>query len=330
MTSGELTQLRRVYGEVCKGFSTIRWKDTDVFVKHLTCFDQTELDCFYERVLAGLIKRGMMTEADKFKLLEKQGLWTKGDEHEMANHKVYTDNLEKTKSLLPIKSQRDEIDVQLKEAQIKMFEMINRRSRHLGRTAERTAEMKAQYEYLRLAFFSDQAFTQPVFTAKDMDELTEEDSEALLNLYISIIQQFSLPQLRKIAVQLFFTNYYYLCGEDPTLFFQKPVVSLTTQQVNLLSFGHYFRSILSNHEVPKDISQDPDKIEEFVSQSTAAKKMMADTPAQGHRVGYIGAREEDFKAMGVQDGTNEMRKVASKQYQTGRDAAKDMGVNWTN
>ncbi len=163
-----------------------------------------------------------------------------------------------------------------------------------------------------------------------MRRLSEVDSDTILGTYIDIVQRFSLTNLRKIAVQPFFTNYYYLCGEDPTLFFGTPIVKMTIQQVNLLSYGHYFKSIFTNHNIPATFAQDPDKVEEYVTRSSAAKKMMADTPQSGGRVGIVGATAEDFQAMGVQDGTSQMREVASKQYQTGRDAAKDLGVNWTN
>lgn len=329
MTTAELTHLRRVYGEVCKGFSTCLWEEKQVFVRHLDSFSQTDVDSHYEAVLRDVSSKGIMTEVDRLKYLDGKGLWTTGHESEIANHRVYTANLEKTRSLLVSKIQREPIEAQLREAQIKMNEMASKRVKLIGLTAEKVAEQKTQHEYLRLSFFKDAQFEKPLFSVKDMRQLGESDSDEILSLYIDIIQRFSLDNLRRIAVQPFFTNYYYLCGDDPSLFFGLPIVKMTIQQVNLLSYGHYFKSIFQHHEIPKEFAQDPDKVEEFVTKSSAAKKMMAEVPQTGHRVGLVGWQQEDFQAAGVQDGTQTMRDAAAKQYQTGRDAAKDLGVNWT-
>lgn len=328
MTSAEITHLRVIYGELCRGYSKLQWDGKPVFVKHFNSFDQTEIDMFYDKVLAETVARGIQSEAKKLEWLNQKGWWTKANQDEVDRDRGYVTNLQKTKSQLAVKVQRDAIDAQLQEAATKLNKMLKQRSDALGRTAEWVADQKIQYEYIRQAFFSDVGLTQPLFTQEDTSQFSEDEAEVLVSLYIEIVQRFSQDNLRHIAVQPFFTNSFYLCDKDVSTFFGKPIVNLTIQQVNLLSHGMYFKSIFTDHAIPPPIAQDPDKIEDFINRSKAGKALIANTPAQGHRVGIIGAQAEDFEAMGIQDGTKTMREAAAKEYQTGRDAAKDLGVNW--
>ena len=323
------TQLRLTYGEICRGYSKVAYEDRILYIKHFNSFDQTDVDTHYDAVLSETVKRGIQTEAAKLDWLNKKGWWTTEDQAAVDRDKSYIENLERTKSQLPIKSQRDVIDGQLREAQTKRNQMLEKRYRALGKTAESVADQKVQYEYVRLAFFEDATLTKPLFTRAETLQFSEQEADDLISLYVGVIQRFSQENLRRIALQPFFTNYFYICSEDIAAFYGKPIVDLTIQQVNLLSHGIYFKSIFANHNVPPAIAQDPDKVEDFINRAKAGKALVAQAPAQGHRVGYVGAAKEDFEAMGVQDGTAGMRDAAAKGYTNARDAAKDMGVNWT-
>ena len=325
MTTVELTKLRRAYAEVCRGYSEAKWRDETVYIKHLTIFDQTEIDVLQDQAFDEAVNKGVATEKDRLKWLEDKGMWKRVDENKLNGQRSYIEGLEKSKSKAALKIQVEALDKQLAEGRLKLAEDVEKRRRLIGLTAELVAEQKVQYEYIRLSFFKDRAFTQPLFTRADMRELYDDDSDYLLVTYIESMARFGGKPLRSIAVQPFFTNQFYLC-EQVRDFFGQPVVDLTLHQTNLLSFGLYYRNVFKHHQIPKDMMEDPDKIDEYITRSVNAKKLMnAGVPAEGGRVGVVGARPEDFAAAGFEDGTQSMREMAKKGYTDARDVAKDHG-----
>lgn len=331
MESSPSASLRAIYAEICRGYSEANWNNSVIFIKHLSVFEQTDIDNCYERELKRAIERGIPTESDKLKFLEKRKIWTKKDEAELFREKDYLENLRKTRAKAALKLQANQIDSQIKESQQKINKIVSKRNHLIDITAEKVAELKSQFEYIRLSFFTDRQLTIPLFNHNDINKLDDDDSNKLLELYIDCIERFKHDIVRKIAIKDFFTGSFYLCGDNIPAFFQKPMVSLTNYQVNLLNYGQYFKSIITQNDIPVEMLDDPEKLEDFVNRSKNVKNIVdKSSVSKGGRVGIVGATAEDFAALGVKDGTDEMRDVAQKQYKTGRDAAKDLGFTYTN
>lgn len=326
MTPGEITNLRRIYGEICRGYSEITWNDRPVYVAHLTTFDQTEIDFIQEEAMEIAVRRGIKSEKERLKWLEDKQIWTRKQESELNGHRGYMENLRKTRAKLAMKIQIQQVDKQLQEGQIELEKMWNRRYGAIGLTAENVAEQRVQLEYVRSSFCVDRALTEPLFTEHEMRELDDEVSDALLATYVGLTSRFSTRAIQHISIQPFFINQFYLCGEHLRDFFGLPIVDLTIYQANLLSYGQYYRNIFTNHDVPKDIAVDPDKIEDYITRSKNMKDLTARADKnQGGFVGYVGATADDFALMGATDGTSKMSQAADKQYRDGKDAARDMG-----
>jgi hypothetical protein len=51
--------------------------------------------------------------------------------------------------------------------------------------------------------------------------------------------------IKMIATMPSFLNSFFLCDDDPSIFYGKPVIDLTIYQTDLFSKGKYFKSILS-------------------------------------------------------------------------------------
>lgn len=320
------TSLRRIYAEVCRGYSRLDRAAQPVYVKHLTVFDQTEIDSLREVSFDRAAKRGVKTEADKLKWLADKGLWVKKDDVELAAQQSYVDNLEKTRSKLAYKSQIEQMDKQLSEARGKLAEGSNKRARFIGLTAEQVADQRVQYEYIRLSFYHDSELRHPIYSSDDIGNLTDEETDNLLFDYINVSTRFSPDNLRRIVIAPFFTNQFYLCGDDIPSFFGRPMVSLSIYQTNLLSYGQYFKSIMTSNDIPKELTNNPDKIEEYVMRSRNLKTMVGKTAANADRVALIGATSEDFKAMGVEDGSAKVREDIGRQVRSGIQAAKTREV----
>jgi hypothetical protein len=313
--------LRRIYRDVCRGYTETQYTGAPVYIKHLTIFDQTDIDLLREKAFDSVRARGVKTEADKLKWLADKGLWTRKDEGDLAAQSAYVDNLEKTKNKLAIKSQINQVNSQLTEAQKKLTILINKRAHFLGLTAEHVAEQKVQYEHIRLAFHADTNLTIPRFVSADIGALSDDDADRLLYDYISCIKQFSPDNLRRIAIAPWFTNQFGLCGDRLETFFGRPIVALTVYQANLLHYGQYFQSIMTQNDLPKDIINDPDKIEDYILRSRNLKNMVSKA-GKGDRVGIVGGTSDDFKAMGVEDGSDKVRADINRGVKSGLEALK--------
>jgi len=89
--------LRKSFADITRGWSEIKWGKTPVFVKHLTQFDQIEVDDYYDAQLAKARKNGIPSEVEKAKWLEKKGMWTKKDDLDLVMQRDFVKNLELTK-----------------------------------------------------------------------------------------------------------------------------------------------------------------------------------------------------------------------------------------
>lgn len=322
------TQLRRLYADICRGYSLGSHKGVFVYIKHFTVFDYTEIDAAREEAFESVVKRGIKTEAQQLKWLETNGLWSKKDDQDLAVQNDYLDSLRKTKSKMPYKAQIDQINKQIVSAEIEVGKLTNKRAKLLGKTAEQVADQKVQYEYMRLAFFVDAEMRTALLTREDVAQLSNRDADNLLFSYIDSVNQFSPDSLRRISIAPFFTNSFYLCGDDVTRFYRRPIVDLTIYQTNLLSYGSYFKSLMTQTEIPKEMANNPDKVEEFVARSRNMKSLV-NKAGDGDRVALIGASGDDFKALGVEDGSAVVRADINKGIKSGLEAAKTREVKFT-
>ncbi len=322
------TQIRTIYADICRGYSVGQFNGQPVYIKHFTVFDYTEIDSERDRAFDEVVQRGIKTEAAQLKWLEEKELWIKKDDQDLAIQESYLEGLRKTRSKMPYKSQIEQMNKQIGEAEVKHRELTNKRARLLGKTAEQVADQKVQYEYMRLAFFDDVALKTPTLTRETVAQLSGQEADELLLSYVDSINLFSPDNLRRIAVAPFFTNSFYLCGENVTLFYGKPVVDLTIYQTNLMSYGGYFKSLMTQTEIPKEMANNPDKIEEFIARSRNMKSLV-DKAGEGDRVALIGASSEDFKALGVEDGSATVRADIKREVKSGIEAAKTREVKYT-
>jgi len=324
----DVTQLRRVYAEICRGYSEATYFDNEVYVAHFTTFDYTEIEAWQEEAQDRAVQRGIKTEAERLKWLNDKGIWTAKDETALSNHRMYVENLRKTRAKCAFKAQIDAIEAQLKEGETDLDKILDKRRRMIGITAEIAAEQQVQFQYVRYAFYRDRDLEYPLFSDIEMNKLDDEESDTLLSIYVGVVSRFSLDTIKRIAVQPFFANQFYLCADDIRAFFGLPIVDLTIYQANLLTWGQYYRNIFMHEKVPTEIATDPTKIDEFITRSANVKQVMAKTKQNETFVGVVGASSEDFKAMGAEDGTAHMNQMAAKQFRDGKDAAKEMGFVW--
>ena len=106
--------------------------------------------------------------------------------------------------------------------------------------------------------------------------------------------------IKRIALSGFFLNNFYLCKDNPKIYFGKPVVELTYNQSELFSYGRYFKHILSDmkNKPSPEIMDDPDKLIEMynIGQNSSKMKQSAEDSDAST---VVGATKEDLERMGM-------------------------------
>ena len=301
--------LRKAFADICRGYSVASWNGP-VFVKHLSHFEQVDLDSCYDSYFDAAQKKKLPKKEEKMAWLDKKGLWTRKNEGELGTQKAYIENLEKTLKLLFLKSQIDAHKETLEKERAKYAQMVLEKDALLGLTCEKYAEQKMLNHYIYVSFHKDAELKNKLFNEETFSDLDEEEVEELFKIYINISSMFSEKNLKKLAVSSFFTAYFYTC-EDIQAFFGKPICLFSYNQLNLLYYAQYYKQISQNLKIPDNIREDPEKIEEFANASSKAKQM-AEKAAKNGSMGIVGATKADMDYLGMEGYDPMMKKAISK------------------
>lgn len=294
-----MANLKKLFIDICRGYSKYKLEDSFVFVKHIGHFDQIDIDDQYDVFIDEAKKRGLFTLDEQLVYLEKELLWTKKNQGEVDEIKSYLDNLKLTKNQLALKRQIDQINVQIKEAEEKYYNLLNNKSKLIGMTCENYANKKIELFYIKKLFYSNWESQVKLLTDDNINDIDSDYIDKLLLLYSNFINDFSFDNIKKISVSSSFTSLFYL-SDNLDSFFGGPLCQLTYYQSNLLSYGNYYKNMLKNNDVPNDLLENPDKLEEYVRKTRNMKEMIEKSGAK--RIGIVGASNEEIKELG---GSNE-------------------------
>lgn len=295
-------ELKVAFQDIINGFSVLKnSKYGKIFIKHTDSKDSANISSSYKEFYDRAIANDIPSEETKKEFLKREKLWSDKQDREIFQLESFVRNLYKTKSLL---SRTDDINVvkkQIMEEEQSLLKLKIERETLMGFTAEKFANKKINDFHIIHSLFRDNEFKTPIYNNEDFEYLDDIDINDLLVLYSGVLELFNNHKLKKIAISPFFTNFFYLCNDNPQIFYGVPVVKMTFFQMELFGYGRYFKNITSSftHEPPDDIAQDPDKLIEWYEQNKNAQKndQNIDTNKDGAS-GKVGMTKEDFKRLG--------------------------------
>lgn len=296
------TQYRKVFRDIVKGWSEVKYKKKTLFIKHLNATDQVDIDEIRARYLKNAIKRGIPQKEELIADLKKEGVWTDEDDRKIIRHENYIEQLVKGKSQLVLKSQLDQQNKNISEARKELESMLNKKQEILGINAEDYADKRSNDYYIIKSFFNDAELKDPLFPDENAySELYAEDVTGLVKLYNNTFECFEEENIQHMILQDFYYIYFPF-SEDTVGFFGRPVVELTYNQLKLIVYTKIFKNIFENNmHIPEKIKKDPKALLDYGSISSEAKQKMqeqfgGDTDAST----LFNATEEDFEYAGLQ------------------------------
>jgi hypothetical protein len=292
--------LRKTLTDICLGYSKGAFKGRSFFIKHTTNSDQLYFDEFYENALEEAISDGLLTDEQALQDVMQQGLWTKKEDLAIEKSKSYIESLRKTKDATQILSVKDKLNDTIRQEEVKIITLEQKKQKHIGMTAEKYANQLLNDEFVFKNSYLDAALTIPFFSRDHFDYLQESDLDEFITSYNNSLMVCGENNIKLLCIQDSFYNIYSIC-EGPVDYFGKPIKDFTFYQIKLASWGKYFVSLFANHDlskIPAKYKEDPDKLLDFVKASEQSKKQME--KMSKHDMVFAGANNsDDMEAMGL-------------------------------
>ena len=290
-----------IFSQIINGFSAFNHSFfNQVYLKHLTYLDLSNLDVKYSSFLAEAKKSGLSTYQQREKEILIEGFWTPANDSELAQNEKMIQDMKINVSKDYIHSRRQRMKKEIEESEKRIDALKIKKNYYIGRTAEQWANKKFMYHKIIKSFFKDEKCQDLLIN----DEISDENYDELVELYYEHDQQMNNDNIKKIALSPFFTNIFYLADDNVYAFYGKPIINLTVHQSNIVSYGRYFKHVLSEWgtNIPGEIRNDPEELLDWVEIRTAAKeaKVIGDENDKGGMGSIMGANKDDYRRLGIE------------------------------
>lgn len=292
--------LRKAFVDICNGYSSALYDGREIFVKHLNHRDHLNVEEKQAEYEADAKKSGLPTEAQKLESLKKNGMWSESKELNIERQKSAVARFEDAKKKAILPSVVKQYDGQIAIETRKLNKLLDERESIIGLTVEKHAQKLTNDYYIIENLYLDKELSKKFLSADNFDYLLDSDVSKIVEAYNLAILPCSEANIKKLSIQDFFQSYFFLCSDNLHSFYGKPIVDLTFYQIKLGNYAKYFKGIFENHDMsklPKDVKEDPDKIEQYILTSKESNKAIEQS--KGDNTSLVGATQEDLKALGL-------------------------------
>jgi len=225
-----------------------------------------------------------------------------------------------------LQAQIDAIKKDIVDNEIKLSNILAEKESVIGFTAEEYANRRINEYYMHISILDEEG--KQLFGENEFDELEQDQVNDIMQVYEKNNRKFKAEILKKISLADFFTNIFYLCEDNVFNFYGKPVIDLTFYQIEIYSYGRYFKSIIQNSEekIPDHIVEDPDKLIEWAQSSKNVKEVLEKSSgdAESGASSIMGATKQDLAKAGIDENQDVIDLSQKAQEKGGRLTMEDM------
>ena len=266
-------KLKLLYSDLLRGYCNLSYKDQSIKIKHLTHFDIADFDLKYNEFFEQARYEGVQTISEREQFLIEEGSWSIEKNKQIRDNYLFATNMKETKAKLFRQVEIERINNTIQDIENKTKTLEEERSFLLQFTAETFAGKKiTEYQIFKSFTLND----APFFSQDEFNNLTDRELAFIVNLYNEKFGHFNERNFKRIALSSFFLNSFYLCKDNPFIFYGKPIVQLTMFQVEIFGHGVYFKHILTNSQSkpPASVMDDPDKLIDWHNSSKSVKEQI--------------------------------------------------------
>lgn len=294
--------LRKLFSDIIRGYTSLTYKNSFLIIKHFTSLDQGSIDEEYNIFYNQALSEGLPNEEDRLKTLIESESWTRKEEAWLDTQRRYISSMHETKTKLTWLSQIEDMDKQINSAISDLNKKNQERKDLLGMTAETYASKKLNEKYIYYSFRKEN-FKDCFFDKESFDDLSSNELNDLIKLYNNCLKNFDLKNLKKIGLSSFMQSMYNLSGDDVYAFYGKAVTELTFYQIEIFSYGRFFKHILSQDvKYDEKTLEDPELLINAFTSSQNARDVVGpveDGDTSSATMLY-GVKKSDIRAAGGQ------------------------------
>lgn len=323
----ERQELKLVFSEIVEGYSLTRSElFGDLKIKHINNYDSAKTDIKNNYYFEKAVSQGLPKREEKLEYLIKEKLWDSEKDKEADRLKEMLKGMNRTKSKLFLQAQIDAIKKDIVDNEIKLSNILAEKESVIGFTAEEYANRRINEYYMHISILDEEG--KQLFGENEFDELEQDQVNDIMQVYEKNNRKFKAEILKKISLADFFTNIFYLCEDNVFNFYGKPVIDLTFYQIEIYSYGRYFKSIIQNSEekIPDHIVEDPDKLIEWAESSKNVKEVLEKSSgdAESGASSIMGATKQDLAKAGIDENQDVIDLSQKAQEKGGRLTMEDM------
>ena len=323
----ERQELKLVFSEIVEGYSLTRSElFGDLKIKHINNYDSAKTDIKNNYYFEKAVSQGLPKREEKLEYLIKEKLWDSEKDKEADRLKEMLKGMNRTKSKLFLQTQIDAIKKDIVDNEIKLSNILAEKESVIGFTAEEYANRRINEYYMHISILDEEG--KQLFGENEFDELEQDQVNDIMQVYEKNNRKFKAEILKKISLADFFTNIFYLCEDNVFNFYGKPVIDLTFYQIEIYSYGRYFKSIIQNSEekIPDHIVEDPDKLIEWAESSKNVKEVLEKSSgdAESGASSIMGATKQDLEKAGIDQNQDVIDLSQKAQEKGGRLTMEDM------
>ena len=320
-------ELKLVFSEIVEGYSLTRSElFGDLKIKHINNYDSAKTDIKNNYYFEKAVSQGLPKREEKLEYLIKEKLWDPEKDKEADRLKEMLKGMNRTKSKLFLQAQIDAIKKDIVNNEIKLSNILAEKESVIGFTAEEYASRRINEYYMHISILDEEG--KQLFGENEFDELEQDQVNDIMQVYEKNNRKFKAEILKKISLADFFTNIFYLCEDNVFNFYGKPVIDLTFYQIEIYSYGRYFKSIIQNSEekIPDHIVEDPDKLIEWAESSKNVKEVLEKSSgdAESGASSIMGATKQDLEKAGIDQNQDVIDLSQKAQEKGGRLTMEDM------
>lgn len=295
---------RRLFRDICEGYTSCTLFEQNVYIKHLAHNDQVDLEDIYNQYYQNALQRGVPTEEETLNFLIQEKEWSEEDEKFIEDQEIFVESLIQSKRNLILKSQKEAKNKIIEEALEKLNKKKELRKNLLGNTCESYAENKTNDFFIIKSFYKDKKLKKILFSEDDYESLSHKEVGRIVEQYNKSYSIFNEQDINLLILSDFFKVYFPFC-EDTLQFFGKAVCNLTLNQIRLITFARIFKNIFEqNPNIPESIKNDPEALLDYASTSEKEKEKLEERLSQDGASTIVGATKEDYEFMGIDTNEN--------------------------
>ena len=244
-------ECRGAYREILQGYTFS--KAGGFYVKHFRESDLGFIDTAYNECSDEMQGMGVPSQKEKLAFLNSEGYWTPEDEDSFTTASLAVKDAYIYYNKLIDGEQKENFKkTMIPEQEENLANIQKERSELLEPTIETICDKKLNEMYVYHALYKDDKLKEPFFSSDEFDDLNYLELADVVREYNHITSRFSERNLKKVGVNYFFLNSFFMCEDDPVKFYGNNVLELTMYQLNLFSNGKFNKSILMDGEEPPD------------------------------------------------------------------------------